>query len=114
MRQSKFLFSYLEENADRIARGDGPITIGTFLTQRLRGRAAKYGVNYGKSLERSCRATGAIGVESKGGGVAWVRLADAIILRDKKFVQELETRSMSTWTDEETRRYNHLTGQEGK
>lgn len=31
---------------------------------------------------------------------------------DGEFIQELEKRSMSTWTDEELKRYSQLTGQE--
>lgn len=78
MSYSQYLESYLEENADRIKAGKEPITIGTFLTNALKGRAADYAGKYGKSLRRACIAVGALEVQSARGGRAFIRIDDEI------------------------------------
>lgn len=73
MRHSKFLDAYLDLNAWRVENGQLPITIGTYLSSHLRGRAKKYIMNYKDALMRSCMDVGAKEVPSKGGSTAFVR-----------------------------------------
>lgn len=45
-------------------------------------------------------------------GVMYDNIDSLQPLTDEQFIAELETRSMSSWTDEELHRYSVLTGQE--
>jgi hypothetical protein len=76
MRYSQYLDAYLDHNAHRLATGDLPITIGTFLNYRLRGSAKDYMSKYIRALHRSCLAVGAVEMTSKNGRTAYVRPKD--------------------------------------
>ncbi|HEX8797856.1 MAG TPA: hypothetical protein VF772_04545 [Terriglobales bacterium] len=78
MMHSQFLELYLDGNDQRAREGDLPITIGTFLSQILHGKAKSYGGKYGQALKRSCIAVGALEVETKGGGRGYIRIKDTI------------------------------------
>lgn len=106
MRHSQYLEAYLDGNARRIADGDLPITIGSFLNQQLRGRAKSYGVKYGQALKRSCIAVGAVEVPTKGGSIGFLAANVAIEL-----MRNLEKRHMSDWKPAELAIYNKLSGQ---
>jgi hypothetical protein len=53
MRKSQYVDDYMREAVERLRRGEKPVTPGTFLTGRLRGKAADWISRYIKSLENS-------------------------------------------------------------
>jgi hypothetical protein len=75
MKESQYAESYLRANSDRLARGQGAITIGTYLHYTLRGRRKDYVGRYERALKRSLIRRGAIRIRS-------VRGRDAYILAD--------------------------------
>ena len=58
MKNSQYLESYLQGNAER-GQGKG-LTIGSFLAYTLRGSAKGYSGKYARALEASCARVGAI------------------------------------------------------
>lgn len=69
MRTSQYLSDYLSGNASR-GPGKG-ITVGSYLTYVLRGKAKKYSGHYVRALRNSCERSGAIKGPSVQGGVAY-------------------------------------------
>jgi hypothetical protein len=69
MRNSQYLSDYLSGNK---ARGEGNgLTIGSYLSYVLRGKAKQYSGSYVRALRNSCERVGAIEGRSKLGGVAF-------------------------------------------
>jgi hypothetical protein len=62
---------YMHEALERLRRGEKPITPGTFLTGRLRGKAADWINKYIKSLENSLVRSGWRPGESAKGSIAY-------------------------------------------
>lgn len=79
--KSQYLTSYLDGNDARIEAGELPITVGTFINQQLRGRAKKYAGRYAQALKRSCLMVGAAETESKGGGIAYIRVKTLTLIK---------------------------------
>jgi len=74
MRMSQYLDEYLEGNK---LRGEGKgLTIGSFLTYTLRGKARDYTSKYARSLEVSCERVGARQGKSYLGMVAYYPRTD--------------------------------------
>ena len=68
---SIYLEAYLKENDFRGANKG--ITTGTFLSQRLRGKAARYKDRYQRALENALEKSGAVKGKSDRGAIAWYR-----------------------------------------
>ena len=77
MRLSQYLDKYLDANAERIAGGKKPITPGTYLAYKLRGRAKNYFGKYESALIRALRIMDARRVDSACRRNAYVRADDS-------------------------------------
>jgi hypothetical protein len=62
---------YMQEALERLRHGEKPVTPGTFLTGRLRGKAAGWVSRYIKSLENSLVRSGWKPGESQKGSIAY-------------------------------------------
>lgn len=69
MRNSQYLSDYLTGNASR-GHGKG-LTVGSYITYVLRGKAKKYAGHYVRALRNSCERIGAVEGTSARGGVAF-------------------------------------------
>ena len=69
MRESQFTDEYIKENIQR-GLGKG-ITIGSFLSYRLKGRAKQFSDVYARSLERALLRRGCFSYKSAGGSTAY-------------------------------------------
>ncbi len=79
--QSRYLDPYLRDSAERVARGDRPLTPATFLSYQLRGWARNHEYLYRRpllrALEEEVRLGRVVMVRSAHGGVGYAPMVVA-------------------------------------
>lgn len=69
MKESQYLQPYKNHVIESLKDGVKPLSVGTFLTYRLRGKAKNWSDRYLKSLKRGLEKSGWKRCESRGGSI---------------------------------------------
>ena len=73
--RSMYLDAYLRDGTQRVARGERPLTPGTYLNHQLHGWAARHAYQYRRpllrALEAEVEAGRVVAVQSARGGVGY-------------------------------------------